>query len=204
MNKEIEKQINKLQADLDMLKELANEKPRFEVGKWYKRPNTKVLTYMQSLPEDKHYKCFGFDCNGNFFKDGQTWLDGELPATDSEVLATFTTYFRSQGFKEGSRFNSVLSVDEGVYHEPLQMDLNGDIFGSSINGFKFGWMLFRRSTITLVTLIEDEKIMVGGIHVKFEYGNVWIQWRCFTKEEIEAIKGLTPSGFSKILKRMEG
>lgn len=196
MKTETQQQIDKLQADLDRLKEIVNEKPKFEVGKWYKNKNnplSQICLYMQRLNNFGIYN--NGKCRTGFMMDDiSLWT----LATDQEVLTAFTNYFRRKGFVSGkSKFKSPYTGTTQFYKEPLLFHGDGSIV-SQTNG-----VLFDKPALTLATLIEEEKIMVGENEVRIDHdGTCKIGRVCFTKHTIELLLPLNPI-FQKILDRLD-
>lgn len=108
--KEIQKQIDSLQEQLDNLKE-----DKFEVGKWYRSVRHPKGIYCVKNTENK--ECYGFDLVGTW---GNEWRLGTLeirPATDEEVKEALIKEAKRRGFKEGVRFKSAWNGEEFVFSE---------------------------------------------------------------------------------------
>lgn len=192
MKTETQKQIERLQAELDKLKVLAEGEQKFEVGRWYRSKSSKGIVLFKQIGSNS-----GF-CNSRTWSDHleMSNINFWTPATDTEVLEVFTNYFRSKGFKKGSKFKSAWSGDEHTYDEALLF------CGKDILSFR--GIVFDSDRLTLATLIEEEKIYIGENEVIFCGSLCSVNGTIFNKEDIESIKYANPIIFGKILKRMEG
>jgi len=194
-----------MKNEIEQLKEvlieaITNFKPpaeeKFEVGKWYKNKNnplSQICLYMQRLNNFGIYN--NGKCRTDFMMDDiSLWT----LATDQEVLTAFTNYFRSKGFVSGkSRFRSPYTGTTQFYKEPLLFHGDGSIV-SQTNG-----VLFDKPTLTLATLIEEEKIMVGENEVVFENGWCVIGGKMFDVVGIEKLLPANLELFQKILDRLD-
>lgn len=193
MKTETQDLFDKLQADLDRLKEIVSkeDEPKFEVGRWYKCSGFTCIyntpSYNFGLGEEGEYRSI-------LMMERNLW---EL-ATDEEVLTAFTNYFRSKGAVSGkSKFKSPYTGTTQSYKEPLSIFSDGSIITSNSG------VLFDKPTLTIATLIEDEKIYVGENEVQYYKNEAKILGRYFTKHEIEILSSITLPIFQKILDRLE-
>jgi hypothetical protein len=171
-----------------------NVEKKFEVGKWY---STKTLGNLALYKEEfDNFFLQKTEVSVAIMNDISAW---DL-ATDSEVLAAFTNYFRSNGFKDGSRFKS--AWNNQTIH-PYTGSLRIDVFGNIADASN-GCTLFNRKTLTLATLIEEEKIMIGEHEVRFdEFDACYIGAAKFFRNEIGFLLPANPELFQKILDRLK-
>jgi len=171
-----------------------------KVGEWWWSNdfNARYLMLYKEITDTGNHRASVYFCGNQFTSSNGLFSTLDCKATDEEVLSAFTTYFRSQGFKEGSRFKSAATCSEFIYAEPLTIDGLGNI-KSDRNG-----LLFKSATLTLATLIEDEKIIVGDEEVKFgDHGSVIFNGFFFDKRDIERLMPINPELFQKILDRLK-
>jgi len=98
-----------------------------EVGKWYKIPNTKAIIKCLSKPDESgKFECYGFDVDGEYFVDGNTYTDNKYePATEQEVFEALKNEAVKRGFKEGVTFTPT--------NARYNVKRNGNNFGFDIN-----------------------------------------------------------------------
>jgi len=194
--------IEELRAVLDRY---SVERLKFETGKWYidKDVSSKKMWCIEEIHGDCQYS-FGFGYNGDWVESqrrNSTPSEYRL-ATDGEVLSAFTNYFRGNGFKEGSRFKNTWNGIVCEYVEPLSF-FEGGVVSKACG------QLFNPDNLTLATLIEEEKIMIGGSEVEFEKGvngnftgNTLVNTRWIHKLDYEALLPANPELFQKILDKL--
>jgi len=197
MKVNLTEQIEKLQSELDRLKELNSiGEPNFEVGKWYKCDVAK--------PKDVGFKGTSSDFilnkNGLGVCEKDTMLNYNLwkPATESEVCQAFKNHLEANGWTKGCKFKSAATgKSEYTY--------SGNIEFYAIHLYdKNNGCIFDVNTLTLAELVKEEKIMVGENIVEFrENRMILLNDSYFTDNNIKTLLPANPELFGKILKRME-
>ena len=109
--------IEELEKELKLLREIEElkNKPKFEVGKWYKSKN-EYPVFLTELRKDGWAYCYGFDCDNGWIDENidgirsQTCLSNfHREATNDEVQTALIKETEKRGFKEGVRFGSLIS-----------------------------------------------------------------------------------------------
>ena len=67
----------------EALEALKNEKPKFEVGKWYKDTTSPILINILDIGDG--FEAFGFNGSGEW-KDGDTFYGGRMYAAEKELI----------------------------------------------------------------------------------------------------------------------
>jgi len=205
-----ENELQKLREQLNSISEQINKletKPEYEVGVWYKRPHNKCLIKMLTLPdEDGYYKCLGFSEGGAWMESEpcQTYLNGEVPATETEVKDMLEKEAVKRGIKIGvtvnrEMFNHAYSPDPEVVigGNEFHYDKEEDVL------FIDGWLIYRQGLWATIVVVKEPKIEIGGYEVKFFTGgclNVTaIDGYRFSKDFWQAAKRVSEHGKAKIM-----
>lgn len=122
-NKEIQK-LEKAVLDIqEKIKELKNEKPEFEVGKWYIGCNNFPF-FITEHKKDEWVYCYGFDLDGDWFDENQysnrsqTSISNiKRPATNEEVEAALISEAKKRGFKKGVKFDCLLNHNDVFFSD---------------------------------------------------------------------------------------
>lgn len=196
MKTETSKQIERLQAELDKLKLLAEGENKFEVGKWYKLKSNKNIICIYTKEE----MGVGIDSDNEwsdeiFMTAPHLWT----LATDTEVLEALTKEAEKRGFNEGVRFETAIYSREETIKGNFYLYAESDFSLMNSTG-----VVFDAETCKWATLIEDEKIYIGENEVEVEDGDCYIDGHWLSVNTIKALLPSNPTLFGKILKRMEG
>jgi len=183
MQKEIENLENKvkdIQKELESLKSLAVDKPKFEVGKWYKSSNG--------------LSCFKGGEFGYGFIDGK-WFDNITMlifsnwtlATESEVSEHLIEEAKRRGFKDklelkvdfspyiGDQFKDYMKCGDFQYLQEYDTLSCG------------GRIIFKKGK--WAEIVKEEKILIGGKYeVKFEVNAVVINNVYYHKDYLLKVK----------------
>ena len=205
MNK-VKEQIERLQAEIDKLKILAEDKPKFEVGKWYKTDSRHGSIFLLTeIPEDHScVKGYGFE-NGVLYDRRETayWelikSKNQRLATESEVLEALTKEAERR-YPLGSKIKTLdgNKIPLEGYHLHIE---NGRLYASGKN-IRSCDVLFDMDTCQWATIVEEEKIYIGENEVKFVCSGIHIGSCWYGLEHIKLLLPSNPSLFGKILKRM--
>jgi len=197
MNAEIEKQIGKLQHEIDKLKIIAAEQGVPKEGEWW--------TFKDVWQSGGRYcklalikgSCY-VSVDGYHFNN--TANTPVRKATESEVREAFTKEWERRGAVKGCKFKGIYGGDFTYSGEAyightgcLVSKGGGVIFEPNYNERGSEW----------ADIIKEEKIMIGDSEVKFKKGAVEINGYNFSENGIEALSIALPELFGKILKRME-
>lgn len=200
MKNETQKQIEKLQAELDKLKVLAERENKFEVGRWYKlKDYPKVICFAKEKGECS-YNGFGI----SHYEKWADWvsfgdkLSNWTLATDTEVLEALTKEAEKRGFKKGVRFETAIYSREETIKGNFYLYAESDFSLMNSTG-----VVFDAETCQWATLIEDEKIYIGENEVEVEDGDCYIDGHWLSVNTIKALLPSNPTLFGKILKRIE-
>ena len=169
------KTIAELEAQLtaisEQIKELKN-KPKFEVGRWYKSNYTKTLFYL-TIPAvgDKQYG-YGFGHDGRWHdldESEKYWNElVAIPATTEEVKSALVKEAEKRGFKEGVNVKSLLyakgKIDSNIFSFDITKNNTRLYVGENgqFNIFDNGqW----------AEIIKDDVIKIGGYDVEIHKDN---------------------------------
>lgn len=121
---------------------LESLKPKLEVNKWYKDPNSNWLVFITSSRSG-----YGFDTDNKWFENvDSTWgLKDIIPATDEEVRERLLKYAK-ENYPEGTKYKCV-NNNEKIYHnrDNFQFQIDKYIISdkniwSSITNSSGGWL----------------------------------------------------------------
>jgi len=195
-----------LWATIVVVKEPKIEIGGYEVGKWYKRPHNKCLVKMLTLPTsgNSYYKCLGFSEGGAWMESEpcQTYLDGEVLATETEIKDMLEKESIKRGFKEGvtvnrEMFNHAYCPDPEVVigGNEFHYDKEDDVL------FIDGWLIYRQGL--WATIVKEPEIEIGGYEVDFNKGisvnYTTIDGHTFTKDFWQAAKIISLHSKAKIM-----
>jgi len=176
----------------------------YEVGVWYKRPRNKCLVKMLTLPTsgNSYYKCLGFS-EGGFWMESepcQTYLDGEVPATETEIKDMLSKESIKRGFKIGVTVNRDLF--NGVNYKEVVVFSDGFDYDKHEDELCIGGRTIYRQGLW-ATIVKEPKIEIGGYKVNFFTGgclNVTaIDGYGFSKDFWQAAKIISSHNKSKIM-----
>jgi hypothetical protein len=195
MKTNITEQIEKLQSELDRLKELNNQGEAKEGEWWWLIDSNSEYSALRLWG-----KGFGWTFSGKFsdcfieiVRFGQT----VRKATDEEVCQAFKKHLEANGWTKGCKFKSAVTSNEYIYDGKIYLDTN------QMPVSNFGTIL-GSVTLNLAELVKDEKIMVGEHLVEFrENRMILVNDSFFTDHNIKTLLPANPDLFGKILKRME-
>jgi len=196
MEDNLKQQIDKLQADLDRLKEIVNSDEPKE-GEWWYADCLGTKNYLVLKGQHGVYNCSCYftPSEGLLFTNGGEVNHFTRKATDQEVCDAFKKHLEANGWTKGCKFKSAVYNNDGEYSGNLNME-NENIY---CNGRK----IFDSDFLTLAELIKDEKIMVVGENEVLFENKGWcrINGVLFEVTEIKALLPLNPI-FQKILNRL--
>lgn len=197
-----EEKINQLEAAFKaQIDELRKEvKPKFEVGKWYKRPHNKALLFATADKGNGWYSGYGFDNSGYWMSSPspQWTLCGEIPATDKEVEEALIKEAERRGFKEGVTFKPVVENVDKVGKVTDRIIF----FPKRLYGYEQGlasgknWIFYQGKW---AEIIKDEPIKVGRYAVEKDGDSYKIGCKEIDSWRIESLRVLMKQqGFKKI------
>ena len=196
MKTNITEQIEKLQSELDRLKEL-NSQGEPKKGEWWWADcfNTKDYLMLVKYTPNLEASCYFIPSFKEFVTIFGNFDALTRKATDKEVCDAFKKYLDANGWTKGCRFKSAVSGLIYDYTGVIEM-VNGNIIDG--NG-----VIFNPDILTLAELVKEEKIMVGENEVMFFKDYIKIGDWAFNKHRIKDLIPANPELFGKILKRME-
>lgn len=156
-------EIAKLQTQLDELKSKI-EKPKFEVGKWYKTKTGLLINY-QGDRNKNEYLAYGFSTT-NYWHDKISFggYDELTQATPKEVEEALTKEAVKRGFKDGVKVKGVKYDTLRTVNNPSNIDfwmkdnilwMDADTLCNSIDIFRCGVWGEVIKTKTIEELVND-------------------------------------------------
>lgn len=187
---ELEKLKQQLNEISEKVKQLEN--PKFEVGKWYKRPHNKALLFATNDNGNGWYSGYGFDIYGKWMESGspQWTLDREIPATDKEVEEALIKEAERRGFKKGVRINNSSLKGCCLYDDAIDGD--GFKYYSKNSSFSYKNALTFGYFVVFIDgkwaeIIKDEPIKVGGVDCVVDSCGAWFDKNQYSWEEINSL-----------------
>ena len=165
-----EKEINKLKKAandiLERIEKLENEKPEFEVGKWYKLDTNddewvKLIVCCTEVFEDK-ISGYGISSIGDWSSENH-WFNKNSktrPATNEEVEAALIAEAKKRGFKEGVKVSR-----DWCKKKQQTIKENKIHYDTAVNALCFtGREVFRNGQ--WAEIIEEPKVIINGYEMK--------------------------------------
>jgi hypothetical protein len=162
------------------LKKAESEKPKLEVGKWYKSTKSKkILAFITEVLEDR-FIYYGFNAGGDHVNnDWYTFADSGInmvPSTPQEVQQRLTDYaVNVLGMKEGSHVDRTAINSEYNNEDVCKLDWNKNQHGtyneSKNELYVFGRLVFKDgifatviqpTQITASELLREHNLIVVG------------------------------------------
>lgn len=170
-------QLEKLEKTVkDLLKEIEDlkDKPKFEVGKWYKN-EAGCLVFARAFTEKKEPLGYGFAWDKTWLKDSnKNWSEKGLRlATESEVKEALIKEAKRRGFKDGVKIKNLLtcSMDDTCSNGFTYIDYN--FFTDTLYAaetYNGDPVIYKQGKWAEI-LPQEEKIKIGGYEVKFHKAN---------------------------------
>jgi hypothetical protein len=189
-----EKQIKKIKLSIvaleNAIKVLEEDKPEFEVGKWYKHGKHSLFCFVKE--NMLGFNGYGFNPDG--WCDDNTWArNWEItPATNEEVEAALIKEAKKRGFKEGVEA-------KGLNHFKM------------INGYDFHWFIdynvlhFQNQLIykegQWASIIEEPKVVINGYEMKQEGDIITFGCAKFDKYWLERLLEACEKNEKKLLNK---
>ena len=165
--KKLEDSVLKLQEQIEQLK---NEKPKFEVGKWYRDKQITVFCEESSNNSATIYGCGVRDngCELNWADDNNFLYDNTIrEATDKEVEEALIKEAKKRGFKDVK--HNFIDVDGGSHHSELSFK---DLFFLKRQNFLcdgYGNVIFKNGK--WAEIISEPKVIINGYEME-QRGNI--------------------------------
>lgn len=161
--------IDKIDSLKEEIEALKNEKPKFEVGKWYKSTDCKALYFAKKVTDLK-IENFGFNYKGEWMELKERTLDDDSYkirlATPQEVEQHLIEEAKKRGLVSG--VNCGWIDDCGFKNEKP----NGDYFyNQPFDGLKLGYhYIYHAGKWATILEFKDQPILIGGYEVEIKKG----------------------------------
>jgi hypothetical protein len=159
---EIESQIKDLLKEVEKLKQVPTQEPKFEVGKWYKSGKT-LFNYQLD------YGVYGFDDKGEWETCDswiwETWFDGTRLATPQEVETALIAEAKKRGFKAGTRIKTEEFGESVISNSCAGFSYRDEKHHNYGSLYYNGKLIYTQGQ--WAEIIQDDKIMIGGYEVFF-------------------------------------
>ncbi len=170
--------IEELEKELKLLREIEElkNKPKYEVGKWYKADNNALVCYTGSGDNRETFEGYGFNIDGwNDSTPNWARVCFKDEATNEEVQTALIKEAKKRGFKEGVRFelikgrigviNDTRIIDYEFRYIHQENELVIQMLGASYTIFKNGkWATIIDTPLTIngkTVTIGKEFVSIG-------------------------------------------